>query len=153
MNFTTEILPYIQLVSTFIGGWFLYQKLQHKDSQIETLTKNFDSVEKLLKLYNADDFQKYVDLKLETKDLEHEKDKANLEKLANFKFSEDNPELIKVFEQFRYEWSLKQAELIRIVGYFILQVDIKQKEEILSTIPYSRSLIEDILAQIEKNKK
>jgi hypothetical protein len=153
MNFTTEILPYIQIGTTLIGGWFLYQKLQHKDSQIDTLTKNFDEVSKMLNLYKAEDFQKYMDMKLETKDMEHNKDKADLEKLANFKFSEDNPEFIKAFEHIRFEWSTKQAELLNIVGYFILQADIKQREEILSKIPLSRSLIEDVLEKYEKNRK
>ena len=148
------LLHIVQIGVFFWGAWYLKREIHLKDSQIETLKISFDLAERLLKIYNtADDFKKYVDIKLETKDLEYKKAIDDLEHKANFNFSEDNPELIKVFNIIREDWSKKQTELIKLVGYFILQADIKQREEILSTIPFSRSLIEEILVQIEKNKK
>lgn len=149
----TLLTQIVQIVILFWGAWYLKKEIHLKDSQIDTLTKNFDEISKMLNLYKANDFKEYMDMKLETRDMKHEKDKAELEKLANFKFSEDNPEFIKAFEQIRSEWTKKQAELIQLLGYFLFQIDKEQREEALSTIPLSRSLIEEFIEKIKKTKK
>ena len=150
MNFTTEILPYMQLIAVFIVWYFLNEKLKHKESQIETLSLNFNSIKELLSVYKAKDFIEYVDMKIETKELVNKKQIKDLKDKFSSDLSIFNNKVRDITDEMIHE----RIELGIVAANFVLLIPEKDRDNFLNLkLPLNKEFINEILSGLVSNTK
>ena len=78
MDFTQDILPYINSTILILGGWFLKRIIEDKNSQIETLKTNIEANKELLnstkilvEMYDIQKFKEHLDFTVKNLDEKH----------------------------------------------------------------------------------
>lgn len=134
-DFATAYMPYINFIVLVIGGLFLKRIINDKNSQIETLSKNFESTKALLDMYDLDKFTKHLDFTV--KGLE-ERHKVEIEKI--YKSSEEGVEN-KILE-LTSPWLVKYNELLNYQFRFLLQMTDEELEKVYKLLPENKEFIQ-----------
>lgn len=149
MDFTQEILPYINSAILVFGGWFLKSIITHKNSQIKTLTENSNSNKELLnsttellnstktlvEMYDIKKFKEHLDFTINNLEERH---KVEIEKV--FKISEQNVK-DKILE-LASPWLVKYQELLNYQFHFLLQMSDEDLEKIYKLLPENKEFIQ-----------
>ena len=142
-TFTTQVLPYLQVIIIGLSVYVLKEKIKLKDAQIETLKNNFESTEKLLKILPVDEYLKNMDLRLENKNLEMKK---ILDEYGQKVYEIYLLELQKSITEIGEEFSPKFKELLL---FAIEHINKNKLEDIEVLFPLNKTDILELLEDIK----
>lgn len=142
MDFTQEILPYLNTVILFGGGWFLKCIINDKNSQIETLTRNssstmdlLNSTKVLIEMYDIQKFKDHLDFIVNTIEERH---KVEIDKI--FKLSEKN--IKDKMLELTSPWLVKYQELLNYQFHLLLQMSDEDLEKVYKLLPENKEYIQ-----------
>ena len=144
MNFTQDILPYINSTILILGGWFLKRIIEDKNSQIETLKTNIEANKELLnstkilvEMYDIQKFKEHLDFTVKNLD---EKHKVELEKVFTHFEKVTKEQILKLVDS-TSPWLLKYQELLNYQFHFLLQMSDEDLEKVYKLLPENKEFI------------
>lgn len=136
---------WVNIAVQVLVGVVLILVIINKNSLIKTLTSQFDAAKGMLQLYDVEQFRKYVDLKEETSQLEHQKE---ISKLKNYR----EEDVRKILETHTASWIHKYDELVNFELHYLLKLSDDKRDEYLKLLPKNREFLEKIIAEIKSGK-
>ena len=145
MDFTQDILPYINSTILILGGWFLKRIIEDKNSQIETLKTNIEANKELLnstkilvEMYDIQKFKEHLDFTVKNLD---EKHKTELEKVFTHFEKVTKEQILKLVDS-TSPWLIKYQELLNYQFYFLLQMSDEELEKVYKHLPENKEFIQ-----------
>ena len=145
MDFTQDILPYINSTILILGGWFLKRIIEDKNSQIETLKTNIEANKELLnstkilvEMYDIQKFKEHLDFTVKNLD---EKHKTELEKVFTHFEKVTKEQILKLVDS-TYPWLIKYQELLNYQFHFLLQMSDEELEKVYKHLPENKEFIQ-----------
>ena len=149
MDFTQDVLPYINSAILVIGGWFLKSIITHKNSQIKTLTDNSNSNKELLnsttdllnstktlvEMYDIKKFKEHLDFTINNLEERH---KVEIERV--FKLSEQNVK--DKIKELASPWLVKYQELLNYQFHLFLRMSAEDLENVYNLLPENKEFIQ-----------
>ena len=149
MDFTQDVLPYINSAILVIGGWFLKSIITHKNSQIKTLTDNSNSNKELLnsttdllnstktlvEMYDIKKFKEHLDFTINNLEERH---KVEIERV--FKLSEQNVK--DKIKELASPWLVKYQELLNYQFHIFLRMSEEDLENVYNLLPENKEFIQ-----------
>ena len=145
MDFTQDILPYINSTILILGGWFLKRIIEDKNSQIETLKTNIEANKELLnstkilvEMYDIQKFKEHLDFTVKNLD---EKHKTELEKVFTHFEKVTKEQILKLVDS-TSPWLIKYQELLNYQFHFLLQMSDEELEKVYKHLPENKEFIQ-----------
>ena len=145
MDFTQDILPYINSTILILGGWFLKRIIEDKNSQIETLKTNIEANKELLnstkilvEMYDIQKFKEHLDFTVKNLD---EKHKTELEKVFTHFEKVTKEQILKLVDS-TSPWLIKYQELLNYQFHFLLQMSDEELEKVYKYLPENKEFIQ-----------
>ena len=145
MDFTQDILPYINSAILILGGWFLKRIIEDKNSQIETLKTNIEANKELLnstkilvEMYDIQKFKEHLDFTVKNLD---EKHKTELEKVFTHFEKVTKEQILKLVDS-TSPWLIKYQELLNYQFHFLLQMSDEELEKVYKHLPENKEFIQ-----------
>lgn len=150
IEFTTTWMPYVNTFMLLLGGWFLKEKISHKNSQIETLSKNSESTKELLnstkvlvEMYDIQKFKDHLDFTISDLEKRH---RVEIEKV--FRNTEEGVK-VKILE-LATPWFVKYNELLNYQFHFLLEMSDEDLEKVYKLLPENKEFIKLQLKSIKE---